>query len=154
MIFYYLDASAWVKRYYQEVGTTWVQDLFSRNCALACSSLGLIEVTATLSRKCKAREIGPTIFEEKVQELEVDWERFIHVHLTVEAVDIARVLARELALRGADAVHLASALLLQRRLAEDDDRLVFIASDHELNRAAQASDLIVVDPEKEEIRND
>lgn len=56
--------------------------------------------------------------------------------------------------RGADAVHLASALLLQKRLAEDDDQLIFIASDHELNRAAQASGLIVVDPEKEEIRND
>ena len=29
MIFYYLDASAWVKRYYQETGTRWVQKLFT-----------------------------------------------------------------------------------------------------------------------------
>ena len=65
MIFYYLDASAWVKRYYQEIGTAWIQDLFSRNCALACASLGLVEVMATLSRKYKVREISPTIFKEK-----------------------------------------------------------------------------------------
>lgn len=56
MIFYYLDASAWVKRYYQETGTTWVRDLFSSNHVMACASLGLIEVMATLARKCKARE--------------------------------------------------------------------------------------------------
>ena len=28
MIFYYLDASAWVKRYYRESGTDLVQGLF------------------------------------------------------------------------------------------------------------------------------
>ena len=57
MIFYYLDASAWVKRYYHESGTTWVQSLFEHNQVLACASLGLVEVMATLARKCKAREI-------------------------------------------------------------------------------------------------
>jgi predicted nucleic acid-binding protein len=53
MIFYYLDSSAWVKRYYQESGTTWVQSLFEHNQVLACASLGLVEVMATLARKCK-----------------------------------------------------------------------------------------------------
>lgn len=149
MTFYYLDASAWVKRYYQEIGTTWVQDLFARNQVMACASLGMIEVMATLARKRKAREIVSPMFEEKTRELEEDWKRFIHVQLTVEAVEIARALARELALRGADAVHLASALLLQRRLAAADDRLIFVASDRELREAAQASGLIVADPEKE-----
>lgn len=146
MIFYYLDASAWVKRYYQENGTTWVQDLFANHWAIACSSLGLIEVMATLARKLKAREIDPPLFEEKAQELEEDWDRFIHVHLTVEAVEIARKLAKKLALRGSDAVHLASALLLQRHSADEDNRLIFVTSDHELKEAAQASGLIVIDP--------
>jgi len=149
VIFYYLDASAWVKRYYQETGTIWVQDLFARNQVMACASLGVIEVMATLARKRKAREISPPMFEEKTRELEEDWKRFIHVQLTVEAVEIARSSARELALRGADAVHLASALLLQRRLATEDDRLIFVASDRELREAAQASGMIVVDPDKE-----
>ena len=72
MIFYYLDSSAWVKRYYQESGTTWVQDLFTHNRAMACASLGLIEVMATLARKGKAREINPSMLEQKVQELEED----------------------------------------------------------------------------------
>lgn len=91
------------------------------------------------------------MFEEKARELEEDWERFIHVQLTVEAVNIAKESAKELALRGADAVHLASALLLQKRLVEKADRLVFVTSDHELNEAAQSSGLIVIDPDEEEM---
>lgn len=67
MIFYYLDASAWVKRYYQETGTTWVQDLFAQNQTIACASLGLIEVMATLARKEKAQEIDPSILEQERQ---------------------------------------------------------------------------------------
>ncbi|MDH3604096.1 MAG: hypothetical protein OEU26_31190 [Candidatus Tectomicrobia bacterium] len=62
MIFYYLDASAWVKRYYQESRTAWVQDLFARNQTIASASLSLIEVMATLARKAKGREIDASMF--------------------------------------------------------------------------------------------
>ena len=55
-----------------------------------------------------------------------------------------------MALRGADAVHLASALVLQRCFADAEDRLVFIASDRELKEAAQSSGLAVIDPEEQE----
>ena len=55
-----------------------------------------------------------------------------------------------MALRGADAVHLASALVLQRRFADAENHLVFVASDRELKEAAQASGLAVIDPEDQE----
>jgi predicted nucleic acid-binding protein len=58
MIFSYLDASAWVKRYYQETGTPRVQRLFAERETLTCASLGVVEVTATLARKTKAREMS------------------------------------------------------------------------------------------------
>jgi predicted nucleic acid-binding protein len=150
VIFYYLDASAWVKRYHQELGTRWVQDLFAQNPTVACASLGLIEVMATLTRKRKAREIDPASFQQKVQELEEDWERFIQIQMTAEVVDTAKDLARSLALRGADSVHLASAVVLQKRFTDDVDRLILITSDHELKEATPSSGLTVVDPEEEE----
>ena len=150
MIFYYLDASAWVKRYYQEPGTRWVQELFAQNPTIACASLGLIEVTATLARKRKAREIDPLSCEQKVRELEEDWRGFIQIQLTTETTDLAKDLARDMALRGADAVHLASALVLRRRFADAEDRLIFAASDRELKEAAQSSGLAVIDPEEQE----
>ena len=84
MIFYYLDASAWVKRYYQETGTRWVQRLFANGETLTCASLGVVEVTATLARKAKAREISRKQMTQKVRELDEDWSRFIQIHLSVD----------------------------------------------------------------------
>ncbi|MBT4498400.1 MAG: type II toxin-antitoxin system VapC family toxin [Gemmatimonadetes bacterium] len=150
MIFYYLDASAWVKRYYQESGTAWMQALFSQPLKLVCSSLGLIEVVATLARKRKAGEIGSSFFAQKIEELEGDWRRFIHVQLTLEAVDIAKEVARDHALRGADAIHLGSALMLRGRFQEEEDQLLFVTSDQELKGAAQSVGLSVSDPQEEE----
>jgi uncharacterized protein len=150
VIFYYLDASAWVKRYYEESGTRWVQDLCAQNPAIACASLGMIEVMATLARKRKARDIDLLAFQQKVQELEEYWMRFIQIQLTTETMDCAKDLARDMALRGADAVHLASALVLQRRFAATEDRLIFVAADRELKQAAQSSGLTVIDPEEQE----
>jgi hypothetical protein len=55
-----------------------------------------------------------------------------------------------MSLRGADAVHLASALALQSRLVEAEDRLIFVAADRELKEAAQAFHLAIIDPEEQE----
>ena len=129
MIFYYLDASAWVKRYYQEKGTCWVQDLSVMNQAIACASLGMIEVIATLARKQKSGEIAPAAFGEKAREIEEDWKKFVQIHLTAEIVDGARESARKLALRGADAVHLASALLFKDLLKVESDEFILVTSD-------------------------
>jgi len=54
MILYYLDASAWIKRYCAEEGTTNVARLFDAGPAIACSALGLVEVLSTLARKGNA----------------------------------------------------------------------------------------------------
>jgi hypothetical protein len=48
---YYLDSSAWVKRYFEETGSDWVDSLFEGGHLLSCSTLGLIEVMATAARK-------------------------------------------------------------------------------------------------------
>lgn len=150
MIFHYLDASAWVKRYYQETGTRWIQDLFTGNRVMACAALGLIEVIATLARKGKAGEIDPTLLEQKIRELDEDWRGFIQIQFIDETVGKAKGLARELTLRGADAIHLASALLLQSRFTQEDDQLILITADHELRQAAQLSGLAAIDPNEQE----
>lgn len=146
MIIYYLDASAWVKRYYQEMGTQWVQGLFIRGETIGCATLGMIEVIATLSRKHKAREITAFQFKQKAQELEDDWKHFIQIQMTSEVVDNAKELTKKLALRGSDAIHLSSALLLQRRFLGKDDRLIIVTSDYELKKAAKSTGLTDIDP--------
>ena len=150
MIFYYLDASAWVKRYYRERGTNWVQKLFADSATMACASLGFVEVVATLARKTKAGEIGRPLLARKIREVEEDWERFVQIQLTTEVANRAKDIARYQALRGADAVHLTSALLLQSRFVDQADQLIFVASDRELKSAARSSGLEVSDPEEQE----
>ncbi|MBD2771052.1 type II toxin-antitoxin system VapC family toxin [Iningainema tapete] len=152
MIFYYLDASAWVKRYYQELGTIWLQKLFAQNPNFACATLGFVEVVATLTRKQKAGQINSSQFQQKIQDLEVDWQNFTQVQLTAEVVDRSKLLAVSLALRGADAVHLGSAFLLQRRLSQGD-QLILVTSDYELKVAARSSGLVVLDPQEEEAKS-
>jgi len=150
MIFYYLDASAWVKCYHQEPGTAWARELLAQKPLLACASIGVVEVTATLARKQKNHAFSRSALEEKLQDLAGHWESFIQIHLLPEAVEPAQISAHTLALRGADAVHLASVLILQQRFADVHDQMIFVASDRELKAAAQTSGLVVIDPAEQE----
>lgn len=77
MTFLYLDASAWVKRYYQEPGSQHIHGLFSGDDPPVCSVLGVVEVVATLARKCKAHEITGEDFEAKLADIERDWRSFV-----------------------------------------------------------------------------
>jgi hypothetical protein len=153
MIFYYPDASAGVKRYHQEAGTLWVRELFGKKPFLACGSIGMVEVTATLARKQKTNAFSPSELAEKLLDLTGHWENFIQIHLFPEALTLAQDTAQRLALRGADAIHLASALILQQRFAEASDQVIFVASDRELKAAAQASGLAVIDSTEQETDN-
>jgi hypothetical protein len=66
-----------------------------------------------------------------------------------ETTNIAIELTKKFALRGADAVHLASALLLQKRLLEND-QIIFVTSDIELKTSALSSGLSIIDPNEQE----
>ena len=148
MIFYYLDSSAWVKRYYYEIGTIWIQELFANEKNIICASLGLIEVISALARKWKAGFIDFPALEKKTQNIENDWKHFIQEDLSAEVIEIAKKLSKELALRGADAIHLASALVAQRNL-DEDDQIILITSDREMKNAGQLSGLTVIDPNEQ-----
>jgi hypothetical protein len=148
MTVYYLDASAWVKRYYAEPGSDRVRELFAQDAMMASASLGLLEVAATLARKEKAGEISRAGLDQALAALRRDWDRFAQVHLTEDVLADALVVARTGALRGADAVHLASALLLAAHLSSQEDEMAFVATDRELREAAGAAGLRVLDPTK------
>ena len=64
MMLHYLDSSAWVKRYFDESGSDWVDSLFEEDCLLSGSTLGLIEVQATAARRCAAGAIDAAAFAE------------------------------------------------------------------------------------------
>ena len=147
MTLYFLDASAWVKRYFHEAGSDYVISLFEQNNLLSACTLGLIEVNATAARKRSAGNIDQGRFQQSKTRLLEDWGRLLWVELTPEVRETALQVAETYALRGADSVHLASALLLHTQLGISNHDFKFVSSDQELNVAARAAGLSVIDPE-------
>jgi uncharacterized protein len=149
MIYHYLDASAWVKRYSQEIGTVWIQNFFAQDPAIVCATLGLVEVTATFSRKHRGRQITVDQLNQIRQYTQTDWANFIQIQLVETVMQEATRLTSQLALRGADAIHLAAATTFQSRI-DATDSLIFITADQELITAAQMIGIGVIDPEAED----
>jgi predicted nucleic acid-binding protein len=144
--FLYIDSSAWVKRYYHERGSERIHQLFSSGDARVCSVLGLVEVVATLARKCRSGEISRESLTAKTLEIERDWQGFVQIELTLSMLDRAKDAAARFALRGSDAVHFAALQVLHQRLLGSGQRVLLVASDRELVEVAQAGGFEVLDP--------
>ena len=125
MAIYFLDTSTVVKRYVQETGTPWVQDLAA---PAAGHSLFLVRITlAEMVAAVTRREQGGHILAQAA---------------SAALVSQAARLARTHALRGYDAVQLAAALEVHA-LAPS---LTLLSADASLNAAAVAEGLLVDDP--------
>ena len=107
MTIYYLDSSAWVKLYFEERGSDWVDGLFEQDHLLSCSILRLIEVRATAARKCAFGAIDAAELAETKSWLMDEWSSFLWVGLAPEGVERSLEIADAFALRGSDSVHLA-----------------------------------------------
>jgi hypothetical protein len=103
-------------------------------------------VTATLARKCKAREISRAALKDFCTDIDLDWRTFGQIDLDPGALQTARDVALRLALRGGDSVHLAALVSLRDRVAPAGHRVVLVASDRELIEAAEASGIETFDP--------
>ena len=141
MILYYLDASAWVKRHVSEIGSDWMRSFWRQRLPLACSSLGSLEVLSAILRR--SRPDDPRA-ETVATELSADCEGFYEVNLSAPVISRAQDLIRRHRLRSADAVHLASALLVAQELNQS---VCVVASDAELLAAATAEGLATLDPQ-------
>jgi predicted nucleic acid-binding protein len=145
---YYLDSSAWVKRYFDEAGSSRVRQLFAQHETLGCSPLGLIEIGSTMARKRTAGEVKPEEFEGKRTSLLKDWRHFLRMEMTAAVVERALDASDTHGLRGADSVHLASALILKEELELESQEFTFVTSDRELKVAAERAGLLVIDPQQ------
>ena len=130
----YLDSSALVKMYIQEPGTDVVHDLVLSSTACATSSIAYAETRAALARRHREGIIGTSEAAKIKSALLDDWQRFFVVPVSLAIAKLAGDLAESHALRGMDAVHLATALWLKEQqpapltLAAWDTRLLQAAS--------------------------
>jgi len=140
----YLDSSALVKRYVQESGSDAMDRLLVDHPYAATSRLAYPEILSALNRKQKAREFSTRVLGELVKAFESDWGKLFILEFDDELLPIIKKAIHRHAIRGADAVHLASALWLRSVLKED---VVFACADAKLLDAARAERLVAYEPE-------
>jgi predicted nucleic acid-binding protein len=139
----YLDSSALVKRYIAEDGSGAIDRLLADHPYAATSRLAYPEILSALNRKHRKREFSSRILGELIASFESDWGRLFILEFDVELLPIIKQAIRKHAIRGADAVHLASAMWLRSVLKED---VIFACADAKLLDAARAERLLAFDP--------
>ena len=112
MALIYFDSSALVKLLVQEEGSDLAAELWDGCDAALASRLAYPEVCAALAAADRNHDLSQDDLDVAEQAWERYWASVRPVELTVAVERQAGQLARTHALRGADAVHLASALAL------------------------------------------
>lgn len=137
----YLDSSALVKLYVSELGSETVRLLTDTAQAIASSSVAYPEVRAAFARRTREGGISPKTLATMKQSLLDDWKHLFVVPVSSVLSTMAGDLAEAYALRGFDAIHLATALWLQN---EQHQELTFACWDDRLGAAAVRAGLTVI----------
>ena len=147
---YFVDSSALVKRYVQEVGTSWVRSLTHRSSAnqIYLARITVVEVTSAVAHRRKGGTLTPSRASSILYRFRQHFTaRYTSVDVTPALLDIATKLANTHALRAYDAVQLAAALEVSRRYQTGGlDPIILVSADQALNAAATAEGLAVEAP--------
>ena len=138
----FVDTSVLVKLYIAEPGSEQMREAAVKEEQIAASVLAFAEIHAALARRRREGLLLPREHEELRLRFADDWEVITQVPVGVEVLALIPGLCERYPLRGADAVHLASALLLRQEGLE----VLFACSDGSLLGAAAAEKLAVFDP--------
>lgn len=115
----YLDASALVKRYLVESRSPETIALTAESEMVATSIVSRAEVAAALAKAVRMGLVTENVARRAQRSFDGDWKDFLRVPVTEALVDRARTLAWDHALRGCDAVQLASALTWQESVGTE-----------------------------------
>ncbi len=136
----YLDTSALIKLYVEEAGADRVEGAVERAEIVATSVVAYAEARAALARRHRENDFTASEYQGIVSELDASWQGYERLGVTEGLAREAGELAEEHALRGFDAVHLASALRLAQRFPSSS----FLAFDERLTAAAERTWLSVL----------
>jgi len=137
----YLDTSALIKLYIDEPGSEQVRDAVEKSKIVSTSRIAYVEARAGIARKFRTRELSRGEYKLMVESLEEDWPEYFVVEVSEAIVKLGGELVEKYPLRGFDAVHLASALMLKERLRS---AIAFGCFDKSLNAAAKEEGLTLV----------
>ena len=132
----YLDTSSLVKLYVEEAGSSDVRELIAGATVVATSVVAYAETRAALSRLRRTGDLTPAQFSAAKRKFETQWPAVLSLEVTAAISREAGDFAERYALRGFDALHLASFAEVARRAGPDETR--FSSCDERLNHASRS----------------
>jgi uncharacterized protein len=134
----YLDTSALVKRYFLERHSNALLLRWEQAAEIVTSSVAYAETLASFYRKKREAGLEETAIQQVLDAFRLDWKSFIRIEVNDELNELIDRLAKSYLLRGFDAIHLASAVLIREILPAD---LLFACFDQKLAQAAREEGL-------------
>jgi predicted nucleic acid-binding protein len=134
----YLDTSALVKRYVAERGSNETIALVGRADVVVTSIVSRAEIAAALARAARARVLTAAAARKAQRVFASEWPDLVRIAVSEAVVERAERLAWDHALRGYDAVHLATALSWRESV---DPTLAFATFDRRLWEVARRTGL-------------
>ena len=135
----YFDASALAKRYLQEEHSDAVNRLLVQGLSTT-SRISEAELASALARRHREGRLSKEQRDQFISSMERDMGSLYVIEVSPEVSSLACRLLVNHVLRAADALHVASALMLARRAEKG---VQFIAFDKHLNNAARLEGLEV-----------
>jgi len=136
----YCDSSALVKRYLKEEGSDAFDRFWDDYSEIATSVVAYAECLAAFNRRLREKDINREDHELLSRQFKGEYYQLLLVPISEATNEIADKLIGKYPLRGFDAIHLSSALLIQQI---GKIEVVFAAFDKTLNQAAKEENLKV-----------
>jgi predicted nucleic acid-binding protein len=135
----YLDTSALVKRYFDEPFTAEIADLWQQAADIVTSSVAYAETMSAIHRKMR-EGLDPGTAKSLISLFRADWNNLIRVAVTDQLNAFIDNNLQHQPLRGFDAIHLASAMMIRMHLFEG---FLFACFDIRLAEAARSAGIAV-----------
>jgi predicted nucleic acid-binding protein len=134
----YFDTSSLLKFIIKEIGSKENLNIWNFSDEKVCSQLTRTEMHSALMRKVREGSISASAMRARLNAMDKLFADVVLVDITSEVIDASCELVKELPLKSADAIHLATALMVRADL--------FSSSDKKLCAAASESGIAVTDP--------
>ena len=134
----YFDTSSLLKFIIKEIGSEENLNIWNFSDEKVCSQLTRTEMHSALMRKVREGSISASAMRARLNAMDKLFADVVLVDITSDVIDASCELVKELPLKSADAIHLATALMVRADL--------FSSSDKKLCAAASESGIAVTDP--------
>ncbi len=117
----YMDTSALIKLYVyvKEEGSALVLNMLKSADLIATSKVAYLEERAAMARLWREGILEEKAYQLVKEAFKQDWNNYLLVELSDTVVNMGGEMKEKYSLRGFDAIHLASALMLKKQLDQD-----------------------------------